>query len=495
VKWLEKRPVLDGASGELERWQMLIDGEWQDASTGETFETFDPGRAAAIARVADGNSADVDRAVAAARRAFDDGRWSRLPAARRAEVLWTVADLLDEHAEALGRLEALNQGMPLRSAIADSLPSVARCFRYYAGWADKIQGTSSDLDKGGRDIHAYSLKEPVGVTALIIPWNAPLSMAAWKLAPALAAGCACVLKPAEETPLTALCLGEIMLNAGVPPGVVNVVTGRGETAGAPLAAHDDVDKVAFTGSTEIGKRIISAAIGNLKKVSLELGGKSPVIVCADADLERAIPGAAWAIFSNAGQVCTAGSRLFVHHSIAGDLIDGLEEIARDIQVGYSMEPDSEMGPLVSAKQHAAVTGYVNSAREEGAEVRDAGSLPDQGYFVRPTLLVGAQPDMRAVREEIFGPVTAIMTFDETDDALRRANATPYGLAASVWTESMSTAHRLSRGLRAGRVGINVHGYPDVTMPTGGYKQSGWGRELGREGLDNFLETKSLFMGA
>jgi phenylacetaldehyde dehydrogenase len=474
-------------------WLMLIDGAWRPAARGATIDVFDPGRAEKLAEVPAGDAEDIDAAVSAARRAFADGRWSRLPASTRGEVLWRLADLIDEHAEPLARLEATNQGMPYRSALTDTIPSVSRCFRYYAGWADKIGGSSSDLSKGDDDVHAYTLKEPIGVAGLIIPWNAPLAMAAWKLAPALAAGCSCVLKPAEETPLTALCLGELVGAAGVPDGVVNIVTGLGEPAGAALAAHPDVDKVAFTGSTEVGRRIIAASAGNLKKVTLELGGKSPVIICADADLERAVPGAAWAIFSNSGQVCTAGSRLFVHRSLADEVAERLATLARDIQVGYCMDEASEMGPLVSAKQHETVLGYVESGVSEGVEVIADGELPDAGYFVRPTLLVGASPSMRAVREEIFGPVLAIMTFDDVDGALAAANATPYGLAGSVWTESMRTAHRVSRGLRAGRVGINVHGYPDVTMPTGGYKQSGWGRELGREGLENYLETKSLFV--
>jgi phenylacetaldehyde dehydrogenase len=474
---------------------MLIDGTWCEAAQGGSIDVFDPGRGEKIAEVPAGGAEDIDAAVRAARAAFADGRWSRLPGAVRGEVLWRAADLIDEHADALARLESTNQGMPFRSAVADALPSVSRCFRYYAGWADKIQGSSSDLQKGDTAVHAYTLKEPIGVAGLIIPWNAPLSMAAWKLAPALAAGCSCVLKPAEETPLTALCLGELLLEAGVPAGVLNIVTGVGETAGAALVAHPDVDKVAFTGSTEVGRRIVQASAGNLKKVTLELGGKSPVILCEDADLERAVPGAAWGIFANAGQVCTAGSRLFVHRSLAEEVVERLGGLAREIQVGYCMDADAQMGPLVSARQQATVRGYVESSVSEGAEVIADGDLPDAGYFVRPTLLVGASPSMRAVREEIFGPVLAIMAFDDVDEALEAANATPYGLAGSVWTESMRTAHRVSRALRAGRVGVNVHGYPDVSMPTGGYKQSGWGRELGREGLENYLETKSLFVAA
>jgi phenylacetaldehyde dehydrogenase len=337
------------------------------------------------------------------------------------------------------------------------------------------------------------LRDPVGVAGLIIPWNAPLAMAAWKLAPALAAGCTCVLKPAEETPLTALRLGELLLEAGVPDGVVNIVTGVGELAGAALAAHHDVDKVAFTGSTEVGRSIIHAAAGNLKKLTLELGGKSPVIVFKDADLDEVIPGAAAAIFSNAGQVCTAGSRLLIDRSGFDQVVAGVAEIADALHVGYGMEPGTEMGPLVSADQRRRVLEYVASGVEDGAAiVTRERPLDGEGYFVAPTVMTEVRPDMRIVREEIFGPVLAAMPFDEEEEAIRLANATSYGLAASLWTTNIKRAHRIARRLRAGRIGLNVHASPDVTMPTGGFKQSGWGRELGPDGLDAYLETKSVF---
>jgi phenylacetaldehyde dehydrogenase len=469
---------------------MVINGVGVDSE--QHRDVHDPGTGKVIAVVPEGDLAHVDQAVEAARRSFDTGVWHGKPADERARVLWRIADLIDERADDIALVEALNQGSPHRAIRQGSIPEAARIFRYYAGWADKVSGRALQLQRRGMDLHAYTLKQPVGVVALITPWNSPLVMAAWKVAPALAAGCSCIVKPAELTPLTTLVLAEIAREAGLPDGVLNVVTGDGTTVGARLTEHPLVDKVAFTGSTSVGKAIVHAATGNLKKVSLELGGKSAVLVFEDADIEAAVAGASAAIFSNAGQVCTAGSRLFVHDAIYDEVVAGVAERARALKVGYSFDPQSEMGPVISGQQRETVMSYVRSGVSEGATLMAGGGTGSPGFFVEPTVLGDARPTMRAVREEIFGPVVVALRFTTTDEAVAAANDSPYGLAASVWTGDVKKAHQVASRLRVGRVGINVHGIPDVTMPTGGFKESGWGRELGPEGLELFLETTSVF---
>ena len=473
--------------------QLLIDGQWVAAQSGKTFAVFDPSTGQQIATVAEADAADVNLAVAAARRAFDDGPWAKMKPAERARLLWKLSDLMEAHADELAELESLDNGKPVTVAKAADVPFAIETFRYMAGWPTKLGGKTLNISAPG-DYHSYILREPVGVVGQIIPWNFPLLMAAWKLGPALATGCTVVLKPAEQTPLTALRLGELILEAGFPPGVVNILPGFGETAGAAIANHPDVDKVAFTGSTEVGKLIARAATGNLKKVSLELGGKSPVIVFPDADMEKVIPGAASAIFFNQGQTCCAGSRLFVHKKIFDKVIEGVSDVASKLKVGPGLDPATEIGPLVSDEQFSRVRGFLESGRAEGATVATGGgTVGNAGYFVQPTVLIDVKPEMKVVREEIFGPVLVAERYedDDLDRIAKEANDTMYGLAGSVWTRDLGTAHKMARRIKAGTVWINCHNVFDVSQPFGGYKQSGWGRELGEEVLNNYLETKAV----
>src|SRR5271170_405455 len=425
--------------------KMLINGKWVDAASGKTFPTYNPATGEVLAQVAEGDREDINQAVRAARNAFDNGPWRRMTAAERQRLIWKLSDLIEQHTEELAYIESLDNGKPLTVARAADVPLAVDLFRYMAGWATKLEGNTIPLSvpytPGARYL-AYTLREPVGVVAQIIPWNFPLLMAAWKLGPALATGCTVVLKPAEQTPLSALLLGELIHEAGFPPGVVNIVTGYGETAGAALAAHWDVDKVAFTGSTEVGKLIVQAAAGNLKKVSLELGGKSPNIIFGDADLETAIPGAANAIFFNHGQCCCAGSRLYVHERIFDEVVEGVTHHARNIKVAEGFHPESQMGPLVSEEQLNRVLGFLEAGKADGVKTVVGGNrVGDRGYFVEPTILTGARPGMRVVDEEIFGPVVCAMPFDELDEVATQMNHTTYGLAGAIWTKDIGKAHR------------------------------------------------------
>ena len=475
--------------------RMLINGEWVEAASGKTFPTYDPARGKVITEVPEGDKEDIDRAVRAARQAFETGPWRRLTTSDRGRLIWKLGDLLLEHLEEFAELEALDNGKPVQVARAADVPLSADMFHYMAGWATKIEGNTISLSvpyMPGAEFFAYTLREPVGVVGQIIPWNFPLLMAAWKLAPGLAAGNTIVLKPAEQTPLSALRLGELIQEAGFPNGVVNIVTGYGETAGAALAAHHDVDKIAFTGSTEVGKIIAGAARGNLKKVSLELGGKSPNIVYADADMEVAIPGAAGAIFFNHGQCCCAGSRLYVEDTVFDQVAEGVAKQARSTELGPGLNESTQMGPLVSEEQLQRVTGYLDSGFQEGAHAIAGGKRHgDQGYFVEPTVLVDTTPEMKVVREEIFGPVVTVSPFSREEDFVGRANDTIFGLAAGIWTRDLSKAHRTAAALKAGTVYINCYNVFDAALPFGGYKQSGWGREMGHEVLEQYTEVKSV----
>jgi phenylacetaldehyde dehydrogenase len=478
--------------------RMLIDGKLVHAASGKTFPVYNPATGEVMAHVPEADAVDVDRAVRAARRAFDEGPWSQFSANRispsqRGRMLNKLADLLEQHLEEFAELESMDNGKPLAVARVADVPLAIDLFRYMAGWATKIMGNTFPISFPG-DYLTYTLREPIGVVGQIIPWNFPLLMAAWKLGPALAAGNTVVLKLAEQTPLSGLRLAELFMEAGFPEGVVNVLTGYGETAGAPLASHDLVDKVAFTGSTEVGKLIVKAATGNLKKVTLELGGKSPAIVFPDADLDKAIAGTASAIFFNHGQCCCAGSRLMVHEKVYDQVVEGVSGIASKIRVGNGLDPQTEMGPLVSEEQFQRVTGYIDSGLKEGAKATAGGGKgADKGYFVQPTVLTRTTPEMKVVREEIFGPVVCAQPFNDADlDRIaREANNTEFGLAASIWTRDISVANKMAKRIKSGTVWINCHNVFDAALPFGGYKQSGWGREMGAEVLNNYTEVKAV----
>lgn len=476
--------------------RMLIDGKWVEAASGKTFTTYDPATEAPLAEVAAGEKADVDRAVAAARRAFEGGPWRTMTPSERGRAIWKLADLIERHAEEFAQLETLDNGKPLSVARVADVPLVVDHFRYYAGWATKVEGETIPVSIPGQRILNYTLREPVGVVGQIIPWNFPLLMAAWKLGAALACGNTVVLKPAEQTPLSALRLGELLDEAGIPPGVVNIVTGFGETAGAAIAAHPDIDKVAFTGSTEVGHLIMKAAAGNLKRVSLELGGKSPNIIFADADLDEAAVGAASGIYFNHGQCCCAGSRLFVEQPVYEKIMPRLIDYSNRIKQGPGMDAATEMGPLVSREQFDRVTGFLDAGRKEGAKVAAGGGRPDRfdrGYFVAPTVFTGVRNEMQIVREEIFGPVVCVIPFKDPAEVAAAGNDTTYGLAAAVWTKDITKAHRMAETLKAGTVWINCYNMFDAASPFGGYKQSGFGREMGKAALEMYTQVKSVWV--
>ena len=471
---------------------MLIGGNWVESINSDVLEVINPATGRSFAGVHAAGAGDIDRAVTAARTAFESPEWNGMTPTERGQLLWRVADLIEENADTLAELTTLENGKPYLAAKNGDIPFAAKTFRYYAGWSNKVEGRTPQLSVAGKQFHAYTQYEPVGVVGQIVPWNGPVTAASWKLAPALAAGCASVFKPSEETPLTALKLGELLLEAGLPAGVVNIVPGLGETAGDAISRHNGIDKIAFTGSTEVGRKILHSATANLKKVSLELGGKSPMFVFADADLEQAVPGAAQAIFNNAGQVCIAGSRLYVEKAIYERVLQGIADFADNIRVGPGMSPDTDMGPLISARQLDRVSRYIDSGCKEGAELVTGGKrIGAQGYFLEPTIFAETSHDMQILREEIFGPVLSVMRVDDLSDVKNLANDTRYGLAASIWTKDIKRAHRFAAEIKAGLLWINTHGIPDPAVPFGGYKQSGWGRELGWQGIEQYTELKSV----
>ncbi|HYN86579.1 MAG TPA: aldehyde dehydrogenase family protein [Pyrinomonadaceae bacterium] len=477
------------------KYQLFIDGQWVDAESGKTFTTPNPSTGATLAEVSEGDKADIDKAVAAARRAYE-GKWGKMSARDRGRLLYKLSQLIESRAQELAALETADNGKPIRESSYVDLPQVVENFEYFAGWATKIEGETIPVPG---PMFNYTLREPIGVCGQIIPWNFPLLMAAWKLAPALAAGNTVVLKPAEQTPVTAMELGKLFQEAGFPDGVINIVPGYGETAGAALASHPGIDKIAFTGSTEVGKIIAHAAADNLTKVSLELGGKAPNIVFADADMEQAVNGAMMGIFFNQGQVCCAGSRIFVEESVKDEFLDNFKERAGRVKVGDPMDKNTQMGPQVSEEQLNRIKGYVDIAKEEGASVLAGGCPPQlegdfqKGYFFQPTIFGEVKNQMRVAQEEIFGPVTSVITFTDEEDLIRQANETIYGLSAGIWTRDITRAHRFAKAIHAGTVWINTFNMFNAASPFGGFKQSGYGREMGRHALELYTQIKSVWV--
>jgi aldehyde dehydrogenase (NAD+) len=469
--------------------KLLIDGKWRDSISGKTFETINPATEEVIAEVAEADAADIDLAVKAARKAFDTGPWRKMDARDRGRLMNKLADLIEKNIEELAELETLDNGKPISESRNADLPLVVDCFRYYAGWADKIEGKTVPV-RG--KYFCYTKREPVGVAGQIIPWNFPLLMVAWKWGPALAAGCTVVLKPAEQTPLTALRLGELALEAGYPAGVINIVPGFGETAGASLVAHKGVDKIAFTGESRTGQIIMKSAADTLKRVTLELGGKSPNIVFADADLDAAVDGAILGLYLNQGQCCCAGSRLFVQEPVYDQMVERLASLTQARKLGDPFDPDTQQGPQVDKAQFDKILSYIDKGKAQGAKCVTGGErFGSRGYFIKPTVFAEVEDKMAIATDEIFGPVMQVLRFEDINEVIERANTTDYGLAAAVWTRDIKKAHAIADRVRAGTVWINCYDVFDAAAPFGGYKTSGIGRELGEQALDNYTENKTV----
>ncbi|HEY9679779.1 MAG TPA: aldehyde dehydrogenase family protein [Drouetiella sp.] len=475
--------------------QLLIDGKWVNAESGKTFETRNPANDKVIGKVAEGSKADVDKAVKAARKAVEDGPWRKMTTAQRAKLMYKLADLIEKNADEMAQLETLDNGKPINESKHIDVPQTIETFRYYGGWATKLEGETINANP---NMFTYTLREPVGVVGQIIPWNFPMLMAAWKLGPALACGNAVVLKPAEQTPLTALRLGELIQEAGFPEGVVNIITGFGaDSAGSAISEHMDIDKVAFTGEDKTGRKIVEASVGNLKRVSLELGGKAPNIVFADADIDAAVKGAITGIFFNQGQVCCAGSRLFLDKKIHDEFMSKLLARVAKMQQGDGMDVKTQIGPQVSKDQQDRILGYIDIAKKEGASVACGGDAPAgdlaNGYFVKPTIFTGVNNNMRIAQEEVFGPVLAVIPFDTMDEVAEQANKITYGLSGAVWTQDVKKAHKLASQIKAGTVWVNCVNMLDPAIPFGGYKMSGYGRELGKHSIELYTNIKSVWV--
>jgi aldehyde dehydrogenase (NAD+) len=472
----------------------LINGEWVHSASGKTFDSINPATGETIAKVAAGDAEDINRAAKAARRAFDSGPWRDLSARKRGELLFKLADLIEKNADELAGLEVLDNGKPISEVINADVPLVISTFRYFAGLADKVGGEIIPVDAPRSQMLCYTLREPVGVCGQIIPWNFPMLMLTWKWAPALAMGNTVILKPAEQTPLTALRIGELALEAGFPPGVINIVNGFGETAGDALVKHPDVDKIAFTGEYKTAQIIMANAAPTLKRVTFELGGKSPNIVFADSNIDQAVAGAMTGIFFNQGEVCCAGSRLFVEQKAHDDFVDRFAKLAKARKVGDPFDPTTEQGAQVSREQFDKVMSYIELGKKEGAKCVAGGEASgDRGYFVKPTIFTGVRNDMRIAQEEIFGPVVTVLPFKDFDDVVAQANTTMYGLAAAVWTRDISKAHRVADRVRAGTVWVNCYNTFDAAAPFGGYKFSGQGRECGKDAVNHYSETKTVWV--
>lgn len=469
--------------------KLFINGKWEDSASGKTFESVNPATGEKLAVISEAGAEDVDRAVSAARFAFDEGPWSKISAASRSRLIYKLADLMEENKEELAQLDTLDNGKPIRETTAADVPLAIEHFRYYAGWSTKIVGQTIPVQG---DFFTYTRHEPTGVVGQIIPWNFPLLMAAWKLGAALATGCTVILKPAEQTPLSALYLAQLAAEAGFPEGVFNVVTGYGET-GSALVKHPKINKIAFTGSTDVGKSIMSESSNTLKRVTLELGGKSPNIILPDADMSQAIPGAMNGIMMNQGEVCSAGSRLFVQKKSFDNVMADLVSHSKKIKQGAGMNEGTQMGPLVSKEQQDRVVNYINKGKEEGAELLTGGNHTDKGYFVEPTVFADVDDNMSIAKEEIFGPVVSAMPFEDLDEVIDRANNSNYGLAAGLWTENVKNAHYVANRLRAGTVWVNCYNVFDAAAPFGGYKESGFGREMGSYALNNYTEVKTVWI--